>query len=99
MEDFVRVNAIRLGENGSGTGAGGGGGTVVLSYTHVQSTAAMTWYVQHNFGTAEPLLVFVTDASGHLVWCEEDYPSSTMNLLVLRFGIVMAGKAIVKKIG
>ena len=68
----------------------------IQSYTHTQSVASTTWNVQHNFGTADELLVFVKDTDGNLVWCEADYPSSTMNLLVLRFGVSMAGTATVK---
>ena len=93
---YIKINAIRLGNScGCKKGDRGDMGEIP-SYTHVQSMPAMVWNVQHNFGTADELLVFVRDAEGNLVWCEADYPSSTMNLLVLRFGVSMAGTATVK---
>jgi hypothetical protein len=101
MRNFIDINAIQLGNSGgsgSGSGGSGGGGVSIQSYTHTQSTAEMVWNVQHNFGTLDTLYVTVRDSDGNLVECEADYPSSTANLLVLRFGVATAGVATVKKI-
>jgi hypothetical protein len=88
------------GGGGSGGGSGGSGNSgEIPSYTHTQSTPSEVWNVQHNFNTPDPLWVAVVDdTDGNLVVCEEDYPASTNNLLVLRFGIPMAGTAIVKNV-
>jgi hypothetical protein len=70
----------------------------IVSYTHVQETPSDTWNVQHNMGIKQHLVVFVTDEEGDLVDCAVDWPASTLNLLVLCFGIPTSGVAVVQKI-
>jgi hypothetical protein len=92
-EDFTAAEKAKLAGIEAGADATG-----IETYTHVQTVPAETWNVQHNFGTVQPLLLFVTDAGGDAVRCEADYPASTVNLLTLRFGLPVAGKAVVHKI-
>ena len=73
-------------------------GGELASYVHTQSEISDTWYVQHKMGSPRPLLILVRDAAGELVACEADYPASTTNLLVLRFGVATAGMAVIAKL-
>jgi hypothetical protein len=66
--------------------------------SHTQDVPSQTWNVQHNLGMTEVPPVTVLDTAGVLTECEIDWPASTNNLLVLRFGIATAGRATVKKV-
>jgi hypothetical protein len=70
----------------------------IVTYTHVQDTPSEIWNVQHNMGVKQHLLTFVTDEEGDLIEYAVDWPASTLNLLVLGFGIPTSGVAVVQKI-
>jgi hypothetical protein len=66
-----------------------------LVYNHVQNVEATTWNIQHDFDTIRPLQVTVFDQTGEQMFCDTNYVASTNNVLVLEFGIPMAGTAVV----
>jgi hypothetical protein len=79
-------------EHRGGGGGGGGAGGAPTVYTHTQPTPASVWNIQHNIG-ARPVSLVTLDGNGDRVMGEEDWPASTLNLMVVRFGQPVAGVA------
>jgi hypothetical protein len=77
-------------------GQGVTGTCEIPTYVHVQTSPTTEWNIEHEFGTEDMLEVFVKDEDGDKVIADEDYVSSTANMLVLRFGVPSAGTATVK---
>jgi len=67
-----------------------------IKYVHTQTIAASVWSCQHGFGVKEVLVTVIDDEDGAEVYGAIDYPASTINMLVVRFGMPVAGKAILR---
>jgi hypothetical protein len=66
-----------------------------LSYTHIQTTAATVWNIQHNLG-GQPVTILAVDDSDEQIVGQVDVSASTANLLVYRFSEPIVGKAHIK---
>jgi hypothetical protein len=60
--------------------AGGGG----AAYTHIQTTPAATWTVEHNLGLKPaPIAVLVDSYPDGLAYCDVAYPDSNPAVITL----------------
>lgn len=71
-------------------GPGGGGGGIT-HYTHVQTTPAATWTVNHNLNGVRNPAVVLDSAPNEILWCDVEVVSQ--NQLVIQFDSPVTGKA------
>lgn len=65
------------------------------TFTHTQDDPSDEWLIQHNLGSIGVSAVVVDDEDNEVIGYI-DRANSTMNLLVIRFGVPLAGKAYIK---
>jgi hypothetical protein len=63
-----------------GRPAAGGGGA---AYTHVQSTPAATWTVEHDLGLKPVPIAVLLDSYDGPAWCDVTYPDSNTAVITL----------------
>jgi hypothetical protein len=66
----------------------------IHTYTHNQITPSMVWNIQHNLNR-KYVMVTTVNTNGEDILGSKDWPASTYNLLVVRFGMPVAGTAFV----
>jgi hypothetical protein len=64
-----------------------------LTYVHLQNVPNTIWNIVHNYHK-QPISITVFDADNLKITAYESWSESTDNKFVLRFGIAVAGKAI-----